>query len=275
MLLMIDKRLFKNFKELSKMKTKMILIICLSILGSNILQAQKKQAKDETVFYDIIIQFEGSADCDPCNGPYLTKLFVEVRFEGVKIKFSKYKDKGGLGSYNWYFSAFKKKKVQGYPLLALMGEGKISQYDLCAHTPKGNDCNDLAKCFFTKRNTVLMPVIRVISAGEIEDDDDLFGLEEVEMDTSNFDIAPLVNPGEMVMHVVFGLPADEMGIGKAKVEWSCEDWKEPNSIHDIDFMFAVPKLALLQGEDYESKFDFVHEDVPGSGSIRVVFFSSN
>jgi hypothetical protein len=257
------------------MKTLLISVVCLILNLSINLQAQKKPAKDETVFYDIIIQFEGSSECDPCNGPYLTKLFVEVRFEGIKIKFSKIKDKGGLGSYNYYFSAFKKKKVQGYPLLALMGEGKIYQYDLCAYTPKENNCNDLANCFFTNRKTVLMPAIRVISAGEIEDNDDLFGIEEVEMDTSNFDIAPLVNPGEFVMHVVFGLPADEMGLGKAKVEWSCEDWKEPDSIHDIDFMFAVPKNILLQGLDYESKFDFVHEDVPGSGSIRVVFISSN
>jgi hypothetical protein len=250
-----------------------ICLISIVLLSSLVIHPQQKSSKDETVFYDITVQFDGSAECDPCNGPYLTKLNFAAMFERVKFKFAKYNDEEGAGLYNWYFSARAGKSVQGYPIISMLGEGKIWSVQLCDKTLKKDDCNDLQSCFFTTNRSVLMPMLVVIPQGEIEDAEEVFGTWGAGED-SIVDI-PLTLVNECIVQVIFGLRADELMTQKAKVEWKCEDWKEPNSIEDIEFVFALPKDQLLKGLPLQYEFDYEHPDVPGPGKLTVVLYPSD
>ena len=255
------------------------LIIILLLLSSLVIKPQQKSSKDETIFYDIKVEFDGSADCNPCNGPYLTELNTTIWFEKVKFKFADYNDEGGAGFYNWYFSGGKGKQVKGYPMLAMLGEGIISTYALCDHTPKKSDCKELVRCSFSNVETMLKePVLVPVPKGEVESRDDMFGYwDKIEQDSSGFEIVPLVKPtDECVARIVFGLCAiRSLASLKTKLEWDCEGWKEADRIQEIDFLFALPKGQLLKGEPLQYEFDYEHPDVPGPGRLTIVFFPSD
>jgi len=250
------------------------LIISLLLLSSLVIQPQQKSSKDETVFYDIKVEFDGSADCNPCNGPYLTKLNLTAHFDGVKFKFSSYYDKEAEETFNWRISSQKKQLVQGYPILSLLGEGKIWSVKLCDKTPKEKDCKELKSCFFTTNRSVLMPVLVVLPQGGAEDDEEVFGTWGTEKDSIP-PILPLTMVNECIVQIIFGLCGDEMMSQKAKVEWSCEEWKEPNSIEDIEFVFALPKDQLLKGLPLQYDYEYSHPDIPGMGKLSIVLYPSD
>lgn len=172
------------------MKSTIFIFIVLFILNTVCLVSQKKSSSDETVFYDITIQFDGNAECEPCDGPYLTKLNAAIRFEKVKFKFKDFNDASGDLSYNWYFSGSHGKQVQGFPILSILGEGKIWTYALCDYTPKKSDCEELAKCSFSNVETNLKESVLVpVTKDEIESLDDMFGYwNNPVQDSSGLDI---------------------------------------------------------------------------------------
>lgn len=238
----------------------------------------QKQSKDETIFYDIKIEFDGSAECEPCDGPYLTKLNTAIIFEKVKFKFKDYSDPGGAGTYNWYFSARKGKQVQGFPILSLLGEGKIWSYELCEYTPKKGNCEELARCSFSNVETILKePILVPVPQDEIESLDDMFGYwNNPEQDSVGFDIyLPPKISDVCAVRVVFGLCAGRTMASKTKLEWTCEGWKEPDKISEIDFLLALPIAKLLKGEQIQEEYSYEHSDVPGTGKLTIVFYPSD
>lgn len=260
------------------MKCTIFIFIVLFILNTVCLVSQKKSSNDETVFYDITIQFDGSAECEPCDGPYLTKLNAAIRFEKVKFKFKDFNDASGDLSYNWYFSGSNGKQVQGFPILSILGEGKIWTYALCDYTPKKSDCEELVKCSFSNVETNLKESVLVpVTKDEIESLDDMFGYwNNPVQDSSGFDITlPPKIADVCAVRVVFGLCAGRTMASKTKLEWSCEGWKEPNKITEIDFLLALPVRKLLKGQQFEEKYEYEHPDVPGLGKLTIAYYPSD
>ncbi len=47
---------------------------------------------------------------------------------------------------------------------------------------------------------------------------------------------------------------------KQNLNGAVEGWKEPNKITEIDFLLALPVRKLLEGQQFEEKYDYEHPE---------------
>jgi hypothetical protein len=227
----------------------LIILLFLSLAARGAARGDKEKISPA---YHLYIGFTATAECEPEDGPYLTKLSLDAAFRDLRFGFGS-KD-AGPEPMSWWLASGPKSTL---PVYVVFGEGTITAHELCAHA----ECDDeIVKAWFTAENTSFSPVLAVVA------DSDVAGRDDIVNEEISDDLEDSVVP---IPRCVFEckLPLLET------LAWTddCAVRQQEESPAGLEFCFALPWEDLLQGKPLTFEYPLAHDDFDEPGTLTVRF----
>lgn len=207
-----------------------------------------------TVAYDLYVGFTAEQGCVPEDGPYVTKLSLDLHVPNLRFVFAERKVDADT-TVSWY-PVVGGAKTGGPPTLAFTGEGTID-VAICPHTRcKGK----IERCWLTNRDGHFQAVLTVLPVNEIEEmrDELLDPHVTGDMKGDTVSLAPAV------MHVKL--------LARDRFTWTCEctvGGQDAGNTHDLEFYVALPPHELKAGREVSREFPIQSDDVDSPGTLTV------